>query len=270
MTFSKTNHCICSMMSLCPIQFVLMNGILCHLWLSYLMHCYQICLLIYYFIVYISTDIVSWYLFCQQTIEYWCLSCSQGQLVIQWVPSIVVTLTLYCAAHCQCPVWGALQKQATCSIVSKCVLDLLHLLKIAHQIAVEPPCKTILMEAPQTILAVAPAFICIPQHARNQSNSICSAKKAEKQQCKRRSSNPDFCLLVDLLYLSGHCQGTTIQHHAYVPCHWRSNILLVTDYVHLSLLLPSDENDSMLVVFLTAACSVLHVLWNVMNLACFK
>jgi hypothetical protein len=60
MTFSMTNHNICSMMSFCPIHFVLMNGILCHLWLSYLMHCYQICLLIYYFIVYISTDIVSW------------------------------------------------------------------------------------------------------------------------------------------------------------------------------------------------------------------
>jgi hypothetical protein len=60
MTFSMTNHNICSMMSFSPIQFVLMNGILCHLWLSYLMHCYQICLPIYYFIVYISTDIVSW------------------------------------------------------------------------------------------------------------------------------------------------------------------------------------------------------------------
>ncbi len=34
MTFSVTNHNVCSMMSFCPIQFVLMNGILCHLWLS--------------------------------------------------------------------------------------------------------------------------------------------------------------------------------------------------------------------------------------------
>ena len=180
---------------------ILFDALLSNMFAHLLFHCLHFnrhCVLV---AIYFNTF---QHLFCQQTIEYRCLSRSQGQLVIQWVPSIVVTLTLFCAAHCQCPVWGALQKQATCSIVSKCVLDLLHSLKIAHQIAVEPPCKTILMEAPQTILAVAPAFLCIPQHARNQSNSICSAKKAEKQQCKHRNSNPDFCLLVDSLYLSGH------------------------------------------------------------------
>jgi hypothetical protein len=37
-----------------------MNGILWHVQLSYLMLLNQLCLFIYYFIVYISTDIVPW------------------------------------------------------------------------------------------------------------------------------------------------------------------------------------------------------------------
>ncbi len=57
--------------------------------------------------------------------------------------------------------------------------------------------------------------------------------------------------------------GTTIQHHAYIPCHCSSNILLVIDFVHLSLVLSSDEDDSMVTVFLKATYCILHVLWNV-------
>ncbi len=196
------------------------------------------------------------HLFCQQTIEYRCLSRSQGQLVIQWVPSIVVTFTLFCAAHCQCPVWGALQKQATCSIVSKCVLDLLHSLKIAHQIAVEPPCKPSWWRLHKPFLQLRPLFFAFLVTPETKVTLYAAPRRL-------RSNNASVGIRIQISvcwWIRCTFLGTTIQHHAYVPCHCSSNILLVIDYVHLSLLLPSDEIDSMLVVFLMATCCVLHVL----------